>query len=395
MLTTFWTGSRYLGILEPSLFLDWGRSMADWYVRHDGKIYGPMQAEKLRHLANAGKITPETDVRLGMDGKWAKARNVKGLFSQVVTVPKPPKPPTPPPIVVDPVQTQIITPPRLERGHAPHAPSVNVHLPRRTSSLGVASLVLGIVAFLFCWVPLIGILTIPVAALGLLLGGIGLVVAFLRRGSGIGYPIAGGVVSGMALAIGVAQVGAISATVSAVDEAMQQQSRTNQEVVGSTSSASTNDWASARSPVRQGNAEVKVASVRSATVKLKDSIAGEFDSEKPYLVIELEVANVSQSKKINYRTWQGADFSFSRDFASLTDNFDNLYKRIDFGFSTRIVGQTEADAIYPGKSIRDTLIFEPPIDSIQYLDLELPASNFGGQGMLRLRIPNDMIQGEL
>ncbi|MCK4342810.1 MAG: ABC transporter permease [Phycisphaerae bacterium] len=131
------------------------------------------------------------------------------------------------------------TPPRLEHGHVSQAPSVNVHMPRRTSSLGVVSLILGVVAFLLCWIPLVGMLSIPLSALGLLLGAIGLLVALMRRGSGIGYPIGGGAVSGLALAIGIAQVAAVGSAVSGVAEAMdeshRQQTRTNQEVVASAS----------------------------------------------------------------------------------------------------------------------------------------------------------------
>ena len=35
----------------------------------------------------------------------------------------------------------------------------------------------------------------------------------------------------------------------------------------------------------------------------------------------------------------------------------------------------------------DLVVFEPPIDSCKCLILELPASAFGGEGMLRFKIP--------
>lgn len=77
--------------------------------------------------------------------------------------------------------------------HAPQppTPTVNVNLPRRGSSLGIASLILGVVAFAICWIPLLGMLGIPLSGLGLLLGIVGTIVAVVRRGSGIGFPIAG------------------------------------------------------------------------------------------------------------------------------------------------------------------------------------------------------------
>jgi hypothetical protein len=361
--------------------------MSEWFVQHGGKIHGPMSPGQLKQLATASKISPATNVRLGMDGRWTPARNVKGLF---VTEPVATAPPPPPPVIVEPVRYEPVPTPRLESGHVAHAPSVNVHLPKRTSSLGVASLVLGIVAFLLCWIPFIGILTIPIAALGALFGGIGFVVALVRRGSGIGYPIAGGVICGLALMIGVGQVGVIGATVSAIDEVQQRGVRTNQEAIGATGPKK--EWASARSPVRQGDTQVRITAVRIGPVKLKDTFSGGGDTSTSYLSINLDIANLSQSKKIDYKTWQGADFSFGRDYASLRDNHGNVYKRIDFGFGSDIVGQTKADAMYPGKSISDTLVFELPIDNIQHLDLELPAANLGGDGMFRLRIPADMVQ---
>lgn len=323
--------------------------------------------------------------------------------------PPPPVPPTPPP-------------PRLERGHAPHAPSINVHLPKRISSLGVASLILGVVGFLLCWIPLIGILTIPISGLGLVLGGIGLIVALVRSGSGIGYPIAGVGVCGLAFIIGASQVAMLGAAVGAAGEAGRELTSTNQEIVNSSNSPSSEsptpdkppqksldpeqiagetaddasaaeEWASARNPVRQGDIQVQVVKAMIGKVPLKGGFRDtEGSSEDELLTVEIELENLSQAKKIQYRTWNGADFSFQRDYAVLEDNFGNSYKRINFGIGTDVIGRVESDSLYPGKSLKDILVFEIPVESAEYLNLELPASSFGGEGMLRLRIPADMIQ---
>ena len=119
---------------------------------------------------------------------------------------------------------------------------------------------------------------------------------------------------------------------------------------------------------------------------------GASSSKDDLLAIYLEMINRSQNKKIEYRSWLGGDVAFSRDYAALHDNFGNTYKRISLGFSTKIVGHTGSESIYPGKSLGDVLVFELPIDTAEYLRLELPAKNFGGEGMLRLQIPADMIQ---
>ena len=319
----------------------------------------------------------------------------------------------------DDVKIEVVPPPpRLERGHVAHVPSVNVHLPKRTSSLGVVSLVLGVVGFLLCWIPLVGILTIPVSGLGLLLGGIGVLVAILRRGSGIAYPIAGTAVCALAFAIGSIQVAAIGAAADTLAQAGREAKVTNQEIVNTNSTDAVSDrlsssspsfsdterageqdatsaenWASARNPVRQGDIQIRVLKVVTGKVPLKDSFnTSETQSEDDLLAIEVEVSNLSQSKKVAYRTWNGADFSFGQDFATLEDNFGNGYKRINFGIGADVVGQVKSDSIYPGKTLRDVLVFEPPVGNVQTLNLELPASNFDGEAMLRLSISADMIE---
>lgn len=75
--------------------------------------------------------------------------------------------------------------------------------PRRGSSMGIASIVLGVLGLLICWIPIFGALGIPLSGLGLILGVGGFVVAFRRQGSGIGFPITGIAISGLALAIAV------------------------------------------------------------------------------------------------------------------------------------------------------------------------------------------------
>lgn len=48
------------------------------------------------------------------------------------------------------------------------------------------------------------------------------------------------------------------------------------------------------------------------------------------------------------------------------------------------------ESLYPNKSVRDVLLFEVPLDRATYLELELPASNYGCAGIIRFRIPKYM-----
>ena len=68
-----------------------------------------------------------------------------------------------------------------------------------TNGLGVAALVVGVIALLICWVPVIGVL-VGLAALGL---GIGGWVRGRRTGGGIGLAVAGTVLGALAVVLGI------------------------------------------------------------------------------------------------------------------------------------------------------------------------------------------------
>jgi hypothetical protein len=53
-----------------------------WYVKHDGKAFGPITSAQLKQLVGAAKVKAETEVRLGDDGQWIQASKVKGLIQK-------------------------------------------------------------------------------------------------------------------------------------------------------------------------------------------------------------------------------------------------------------------------------------------------------------------------
>ena len=124
---------------------------------------------------------------------------------------KPTAPVPRPPAV--PMQSAIIQNPP-----PPPTLNVNVKVKPHSSSLGIVSLILGILGLVICWMPCIGILGMPLSAVGLVLGIIGLIIALTRGGAGIGWPIGGIVVSGLALLIaGLITIALVGAT-TAVEE---------------------------------------------------------------------------------------------------------------------------------------------------------------------------------
>ena len=92
--------------------------------------------------------------------------------------------------------------------------NVGVEIKRGSSPLGIAALVIGILACLTCWIPVIGLLTIPLSLIGILLALIGLIMAAVSKKTGFVFPISGGLVCVIAIAIAVVTTGGFTKAVS-------------------------------------------------------------------------------------------------------------------------------------------------------------------------------------
>lgn len=53
---------------------------AQWFMRGDGKVFGPLDSAKLKSLVAEGKINKTTEIAQSSNGPWHSAGNVKGLF---------------------------------------------------------------------------------------------------------------------------------------------------------------------------------------------------------------------------------------------------------------------------------------------------------------------------
>ncbi len=281
--------------------------------------------------------------------------------------------------------------------------AVQVNVPQKSQaahSLGVGAVILGILAFLICWIPLVNFVSLPMAGIGLLMAVIGVAVALTRRGSGMGYPIAGATICGFAITVALFVNYVVGSTLVAIDEAISEASETNQVPVRTTEESDpptvieatdpnqagtkpSNEWADGFAGVKHGDVVVRVELVETGLVPLK-GFGAEGESTKEYLQIKLSIKNVSSTNKIDYITWSGGSLS-SFVVAGLTDNLGNSYRRINF--VEDVMGQQDMASIYPGKSISDLLVFELPIEHAEFLKLELPAEVIDGTGRLRLKLP--------
>ncbi|MCA9042352.1 MAG: DUF4190 domain-containing protein, partial [Planctomycetaceae bacterium] len=289
--------------------------------------------------------------------------------------------------------------------------SVEIYQERQASnSLGIAALVMGVIALITCWLPIV---SIPVGGIGLILSGIGFVMAITRKGSGIGYAIAGGTLNGIGIVVPIMMLGFFGLFADAIDRAQEAQRRveernsraltTNED--GETAGVDESDGEAAGSnettdTTQQPNAEPaspwenasEIYDGDLVSVEIIDAIIGKVElsnlgddsaSQDNLLQFTVEVMNKQEAKKMNFSGWKGEAFS-GRNAATLEDEHGNTYKRINFGFGTKIKGQVENDSIYPQKSVTDVLVFEVPVDAAKELRLKLPASAYGEEGLIYL-----------
>ena len=73
--------------------------------------------------------------------------------------------------------------------------------PKAMSGLGLVAILLGVLACITCWIPILGLISLPLSGLGLLFGVVGCAVSIAGRRSGISLPLAGTVVCVVAIVL--------------------------------------------------------------------------------------------------------------------------------------------------------------------------------------------------
>lgn len=286
-----------------------------------------------------------------------------------------------------------------------------VAAPKGGNPVSIASLVLGIVAVLICWMPFLGLFALPVAALGALLGVVGLAVAIAGRRSGL---TASGVGAGLSLLAAIASILITGAFAGAVKDGIDQANARANPVARPVARAGPEVAPAPKVPdvpaedaapepavgmgraARLGDVEITVSRVEKGKTPIVDKIPfpgtdGKGKSQEDLLSVYIVVKNVSKAKKLNYRTMGSDQMNFGSTL-KLSDNHGNTYRGVNFGFSKTPEGSIESESIYPGKEVEDHLVFELPVEAAEYLDLELPAERAGDtKGTFRFRIPTSKI----
>jgi hypothetical protein len=420
----------------------------EWYVLHQGKAWGPLTSGQLKKLAAEGKVSPTTNVRSGAEGRWVPASRVQGLFAapsgaaplaaaaSAAHNPAPASGPPPlceyvaPPPLAPPIVTHVVPPAQAVMGSfvplVPTAPNPAGSMAARI--LGAVSLVLGILALATFWLPYVGPLGwlgIGVGSLGLILGIAGFVVSARRQGSGLALNIAGtssslvGLVLTIVLGVLFGLFGRqpsppIVAAVPAPPVAAEAKPEPVPEPQPArTEPAAEPVWTTAGQAIEQGPIRATIVSAKIEAVRLESGDLSTLKKSRPQPMLKVAVAieNTTTDRIVEVPGWPGGGdligtgasellgraagkaLQAATATATLSDNRGNAYRQVAalslFGAQLPAGDQ----AVRPGHRKQCELVFPPPLDTIEYLRIELASAGFGGEEPLRFQIPREMIGG--
>jgi hypothetical protein len=152
-------------------------------------------------------------------------------------------------------------------------------------------------------------------------------------------------------------------------------SRDNQVVGGP---ASPSHWADARkTAIRQGDVHIRLEEVKIAPAP----VAGEIKDPAVLtsLLITVRISNAGHLRRVDFE-------GFAKNPPVLRDDQGKVLAQRRFGPELKAVGPLARAFVPPTRFVKDLLIFESPKNEPAYLDLELPAAAWHGQGTCKFRI---------
>lgn len=141
-------------------------------------------------------------------------------------------------------------------------------------------------------------------------------------------------------------------------------------------------------PVTIEGVSVAVMLLEVAPTEYTDTAGRDRVTGKNY--VNIYVGITVEDKVVTYKPWQTATLNV----AHMEDNFGNTYQTINFGLD-KPIGRKGTTSVRADKPVADLLVFDTPLDSAEYLDLDLPAENVGVRGksllddgpVFRFRLP--------
>jgi hypothetical protein len=149
-------------------------------------------------------------------------------------------------------------------------------------------------------------------------------------------------------------------------------------------------WVDAsREAAQQSGVRVKVLGAMIQRVPLVDRQGRRLWSKERGLLVHLRISNMALDRPVQYGDWSAP--ATAGDQPALVDQLGRAYKSRTFGPDLTVIGKGRRTGLAPGKWTDDVLVFFPPPPDVVFLRLSLPASTFGGKGLVRLQVPRQMI----
>lgn len=232
---------------------------------------------------------------------------------------------------------------------------VNVD-PGGSNSLGIASIILGLLSWPLFFVPFIGL---GFATLGCGLAVIGGIMSIKRKGRGIGYVIAGGAIGFLGLIAGGLVTLAVFSAVALSAERVERQA-------AQIAMDETAVWNPIGTEQVVSELGVTITKVEKGPVEVgSGGSIYKFDkAKKSHLTVWMTVKNHSATKRITFYGWSNDLFGDERQ---LRDEFDNAYSIEDLD----PVGSNTYEEMNPGTTVEHALVFDSPVDASKTLKLKL------------------------
>jgi hypothetical protein len=267
---------------------------------------------------------------------------------------------------------------------------------RHVNLCGVVAFVFGSGGLLCASISSLDFLTIPMAALGLLAAGAGLLLETERQ-KGMILPGVGALVCLPVLALGMfwprylTESYGRNRTQAAPDSKKPLAIHSRGDHIHEPARPAGDEALPAdRAGVRLGNGQVRVLRVVSGPVALSGR------PEKPLppennLTVVLRVANVGTKGRLPYESWGAALRTRAAHAPILRDKRGSSYALTDFGPGVTVPGRFRSKDLLPGKFVNDRLVFPEPAAGAEEFVLELPATAIGGEGTLKFKILRSQI----
>lgn len=241
---------------------------------------------------------------------------------------------------------------------------------KKTNGLGIASTIIGFLGIFLAFIPFCGIFTgITFGIFGGILGFVGFFAAISDKRTSIAFPLVGIAMCGLAIVFSFTFTGMFFNSVNdSIQDAKEQIEIEEKEIEQEAPVLGKNHIIGPFDDIIIHIVDYGVGYI---------DLNGSKDRSEELFWVKINIINKSETRIIEYSTWNLNDFS--RHDVEARDSFGNNLERIGFFLSYPKDGNERED-IYPGEKIQDVLAFQTPVQNSDYILISLPRENVNGSG---------------